>query len=213
MKLKIEPGIKYNRWTVLKQAGKDKFRNIIWLCRCECGQERNVRGIYLLDNRSVSCGCYKNELIANRSLKHGATVNRTPLPEYTIWVGIKDRCYNPDCSSYKHYGGRGITMCDRWFNSFECFYNDMGLRPSAQHSIDRINNDGNYQLDNCKWALAEEQSRNKRNNRWIEFNGENMVLADWAKKFKATSANVRQHLEKKTFGETYIYYQNKLGKL
>jgi hypothetical protein len=93
------------------------------------------------------------------------------------------RCTNKNSSSYENYGGRGITVCDRWLNSFELFFEDVGHRLSLKHSIERINTNGNYEPNNVKWATSREQSRNKRNNRWIEYNGKRMIITDWASYF------------------------------
>ncbi|HEU4344780.1 MAG TPA: hypothetical protein VFU31_24795 [Candidatus Binatia bacterium] len=102
-------------------------------------------------------------------------------PEYKIWVAIIYRTENPKCHAYPLYGGRGIKMCKRWRDNYAHFLADMGRRPSLQHSVERINNDGLYSPDNCRWALAKEQTRNARFNRWITFNGRTMILTDWAK--------------------------------
>lgn len=103
--------------------------------------------------------------------------------EYGVWSGMKQRCYNPNHDGYENYGGRGITICGDWLNSFSKFYEDMGPRPSLDYEIDRIDNDGNYERGNCQWVLTERQRSNVRSNRRIEFLGELLTLAEWAKRF------------------------------
>ena len=117
----------------------------------------------------------------NRRTKtiHGeAHTNRT-TPEYNVWVAIKKRCYNPTYKDFPRYGARGIRVCDRWLESFLNFLADMGRRPSSRHSLERINNDGPYAPENCRWALSVEQANNRRNNRHITFNGRTLTVAQW----------------------------------
>lgn len=113
--------------------------------------------------------------LAKHNTKHGMTKS----PEYNAWRGIKRRCYDPKFKQYNDYGGRGIRMCDEWLNSFDIFYADMGPRPKG-YSIDRINNDGNYTPDNCRWATKAEQARNRTDTRVLEFDGKCMTVAEWA---------------------------------
>ena len=108
-------------------------------------------------------------------------------PLYRTWYGMVTRCQNPKAQAYHYYGGRGITVCDRWLESFETFYADMGERPSPKHSIDRIDNDGPYSPENCRWATWEEQANNKRNTVWIEFQGERLSAAQWRKRLGVVS--------------------------
>lgn len=112
--------------------------------------------------------------------KHGDAPNSGKSKEYTTWMGIKSRCYNKNVRSYKSYGGRGIHVCDRWLNSYENFLLDMGRAPSPKHSIERKNNNGNYDPDNCKWATDEEQRSNTSTLRKITFNGQTKSISQWA---------------------------------
>lgn len=103
--------------------------------------------------------------------------------EYSIWSMMKDRCVNPNSTAFSYYGGRGIRVCDRWLESFENFFEDMGKRPSKKHQLDRIDNDGDYSPENCQWRTVKQQHRNKRNNVWIEFDGKKKILSDWAREY------------------------------
>lgn len=157
------------RLTVLTRAGKwNGSKKWAWLCRCDCGTERIFKGEYLRDGRTRSCGCFQREELAQRRTKHGATRKDAHWPEYGVWLTMKNRCTRPDQDSYQYYGGRGISVCERWItgdgtrDGFACFIADMGRRPTEDHSIDRRNNDGNYEPDNCHWATAEEQANNRR---------------------------------------------------
>lgn len=167
-------GVKNNRWTVMKVGFGIKYdgsvhRSII--CKCECGNEKEIRTHDFLTGRSKNCGCY------NEHAKH----NLSNSSEYGIWKGMRRRCCNPSDNRYKDYGGRGIKVCDKWMNSFEEFYKDIGPRPSKEHTIDRIDNNGNYEPGNVKWSTIEEQCGNKRNTRWLEYEGVKKRISEWSK--------------------------------
>lgn len=131
----------------------------IWHCICDCGNYIDVAGVYLRNGNTKSCGCgqvYYHQI-------HGMS----NTPEFAAWRAMIDRCYNKKNKHYKNYGGRGIKVCDRWLESFESFFEDMGPRPSSKHSIDRIDVNGNYCPENCRWATIKEQTINKRTNRFL----------------------------------------------
>lgn len=122
------------------------------------------------------------------------TCGRTWKGAYDVWIGIKSRCLNPNAPGYQNYGGRGIKMCERWQESYQAFVDDVGDRPSARHTLDRINNDGDYEPGNVRWATYGEQRRNMRNNVWIEWNGERMIAPDWAKRLGISTQSMSYRL-------------------
>lgn len=164
-------GKRFHRWTVLAYA-ETRDQRAYWRCCCDCGTEKIINGANLLRGLSQSCGCWRAEVsIQNgRSRKgsdgnrgatrqHGEAINRTP--EYRTWLSMHERCRSPQSQKWINYGGRGIRVCERW-NSYENFLSDMGRRPSPVHSLDRIDNDGNYEPSNCRWATKKQQVDNRR---------------------------------------------------
>lgn len=167
----------FERLTVIGYVGNSE-----WLCACSCGNTTKSRGSNLRNGNMRSCGCLHKELLSQyakehlrRPPKHGMKGTR----EYRSWANMKRRCYNPRTDRYPHYGGRGIVVCERWRNSFENFYTDMGECPDG-YTLDRIDVDGNYEPINCRWASADEQARNRSNNVMLHHNGKSMCLTDWA---------------------------------
>lgn len=180
---------KYGKWTPLKEVEKVNNRRA-FLCRCDCGRERVIKFELLPIGRSTSCGaCGKPE--RKKQSWHG--MSRTP--EYRTWQEVIRRCCNPNRPFYMTYGGRGITICDRWKNSFEAFLEDMGKRPSPQHSIERIDVNGNYEPSNCKWATPTEQARNKRTNVSYVFNGKGLTLPEWEQFTNIPAETMRTRIE------------------
>ncbi len=172
-------GRTFGRWIVLSYAGKTGTTQY-WLCRCRCrcGTVRKVQSGDLVAGKSLSCGCFKRERTSQTMRIHGMS----DTPEFRTWESMIARCYKPNRHDYPRYGGRRITVCDQWRESFAAFYADMGPRPSANHSIDRVDNDGPYCPENCRWATRKQQSRNMRSNLLITFQGETLCLTDWAEK-------------------------------
>ena len=175
----------FGRWTVSEQDGVDKDGSTKWLCECQCGIIRVVSGHSLKRGRSSSCGCLKIDKITTHGL------HKTPT--YRIWTGIKRRCTNPNAKDYPCYGGRGITVCDRWMHSFENFLSDMGVRPEGLQ-IDRIDNEKGYSKENCRWVTAKVNCNNRRCNR-IEYNGNNLTVAEWSDRLNITTGTLRKRLK------------------
>jgi hypothetical protein len=171
-------GKQFGRLAVLGFVGVNRFKQATWLCRCNCGNHSVVTRPSLVSGNTTSCGCFHNEMVGAMTRTHG--LRKTT--EYVIWAGIKTRCHNANTPNYKDYGARGITMCPRWLNSFENFLEDMGPRPTAKHTIERINNDLGYSPKNCRWATYIEQANNRRDNRILEFGGNRLTMSEWARK-------------------------------
>lgn len=152
----------FGRLTVIREDGRDKHGQKLWLCKCECGNETHVRTGNLRSGGTSSCGCLASELSSNRMKKRLIKHGRTNTPEYKTWQSMKSRCYNPKFPYYSDYGGRGIEVCNRWNESFKNFLDDMGEKPTPDYTIERIDNDKGYFPDNCVWASKTAQSRNQR---------------------------------------------------
>ncbi len=162
-------GQRFGKWTVIKCTGRDKHRQVTWLCRCGCGKEAVVSGGSLRSSHSRGCrSCAKTT--------HGGT--GTGL--HSVWNGLRRRCHDKNCHNYKNYGGRGIMVCPEWnaFGAFRDWALANGYKPSLQ--IDRINNDGNYDPSNCRFATSKQQNRNRRDNHLVTINGVKRTIAEWA---------------------------------
>lgn len=153
-------GQKFGRVAVIDRAPNQSGR-VMWNCRCDCGHEVVVRGSALTSGNSKSCGCLVAESMAATGRKNG-THNLSRTPEYHSWKAMSARCYDPNNNRFRYYGARGVTVCQRWRDSFEAFLSDMGPKPSPRHSIDRKETNGRYEPDNCRWATPSEQSKNRR---------------------------------------------------
>src|ERR1041385_8040888 len=169
-------GRRFGRLTVIKRTAKYK-----WLCHCDCGVKRIVIAGSLTrrDRSTKSCGCMSRDRLIQMNTKHGFNDS----PEHQIWIGIRKRCLKPNDRNYKNYGGRGIMICQEWRNNFPAFLRDVGKRPiSATHryTIERIDNEGNYEPGNVRWATYPEQRRNTRKSVFLVFHGQVKVAKDWA---------------------------------
>lgn len=172
-------GKSFGKLTVI-QRGKTVKRSkgtiVYWLCVCECGNRAEVVGGDLKSGRTLSCGCYQRRRSKEFHTSHGLCHTRL----HEIWTGMKTRCANPKNSHYRHYGGRGITVCKEW-QSFEPFYEwAMANGYSDDLTIDRINNDGNYEPNNCRWATTKQQMNNYSRNRLITYDGVTKTMSEWS---------------------------------
>lgn len=174
-------GKRFGRLLVLKEDGKFGT-NLGWMCQCDCGALVRVRGVSMVRGITKSCGCLHREKMSALKRTHGMSRS----PEHQAWNHAIQRCSNKKTHNYPQYGGRGITVCQRWMegegglSGFHCFLNDMGLRPSPKHSIHRVDNDGNYEPGNCVWATQRQQSSERQNTIRLEFNGITKTLLDWS---------------------------------
>jgi hypothetical protein len=169
-------GTKFNHLTVIgKSEHKGAKWKKYWDCLCVCGTVKPITTYAITHQRNKSCGCRKGE--GNIGIKSLSGLNKS---EFNSWWSMKNRCYDPNHKNYKHYGGRGIRVCEEWNENFSAFLNDMGKKPTSNHTIERVEIDKGYYKENCKWATKMEQARNKRNNVIVTFEGKTMCLAEWA---------------------------------
>lgn len=182
-------GKRFGNVVVISRQGSDRSGST-WLCKCDCGLETIKNTSNLRAGKAcVKCGYKKT---GDRSRTHG--MSKTPI--YKIWAGMIKRCEDRKSNRYYRYGGRGIAVCKRWRESFEGFLKDMGERPSLNHSIDRINNDGDYEPSNCRWANTKIQANNRSDNRFLTSNGKTQSVYEWSKETGINQARICDRLSK-----------------
>lgn len=206
-KIKDLTGSNFGRLTVIKYLGKDKNNKSKWLCKCKCGKETEVLACHLQSGKIQSCGCYGKERRLIASTKHGMRYSKL----YNTWLNIKNRCYNKNNPHYKNYGERGIVMCKEWSDDFVNFYNwakESGYQDIL--TIDRIDNNYNYEPSNCRWVNRKTQNRNKRSNHFITYNGLTLCLTEWAEKIGVNEPALRKWLKRNGEENIGIYINKKL---
>lgn len=184
----------FGQLTVLAYASAvGSRRRHAWLCLCKCGKQTRVSGDNLRRGHSQTCG--HSRFTARKTHGYGGH-GKNLRTEYKIYHGILQRCYNPNNPAYKNYGGRGIKVCERWRNSVEAFIDDMGPRPSKAHSVERKDNNGNYEPDNCVWATQREQMQNTRVTPRLTFQNKTLTMAEWAAQFNMETHTLGTRLKR-----------------
>jgi len=186
---------RFGRLVVIKRA-PNKGKKVAWYCQCDCGKTTIATTTNLCQHLMFSCGCLKMEKLLQRSTKHN--LSRTKI--YDVWIAIRKRCYSPANISYKNYGGRGITICEDWKNNFSSFY-EWSMKNGYKEglSIDRIDNNGNYCPENCRWTDKLTQANNTRTNHFITFCNQTKTIAEWARHFNLPYSNILAKLQKNNY--------------
>lgn len=188
--------LKFGKLLVVEFAGY-KNKRAEWKCECDCGNKIIVPAHRLISGNTKSCGCYVRETLIREKTIHGGSKRKQKERLYTIWNGMKNRCNNSRDENYKNYGARGIKVCDEWQNDYSLFRKwALENRYSENLTIDRINNNGNYCPENCRWATRKEQNNNTRQNRYIEYNGEIKTLSEWATNYDLTRSCLKNRINK-----------------
>lgn len=187
-------GMKFGKLLVTQFSHIGKHYVKYWCCVCECGDHKIIAGNHLQRGHTKSCGCISKVL--KSTFKHGHHPKSGPSPEYISWQAMKRRALYSKQDHFNRYGGRGIKCCERWLNSFENFLQDMGPRPSLFHTLDRINNDGDYCPENCRWATKKQQARSRCSSRIIQHNGKSKTLAEWAEEAGMDLRSLWQRLKR-----------------
>jgi hypothetical protein len=187
-------GEHFGRLTVVRYEGRN-HRHRFWKCRCDCGGITVSRGDALASGLSKSCGCLNREIVSRSATKHGQAWPKC-TPEYRAWAAILQRCFNHKSRAYRNYGARGIVVCDRWRESFDAFFSDVGNRPSKAHSLDRYpNNNGNYEPGNVRWATKRQQSQNTRATRNVTLEGLSLCITEWARRLGIAPNTLRYRVK------------------
>ena len=207
MARKDETGNRYGRLLVVAPAIEKSHGAAMWQCACDCGNMAVVAGTLMRKGSTTSCGCYQKEQASIRrklspspTTSHGMCVPGRVTRTWRAWAGMKQRCGNPNNKSYADYGGRGVFVCDRWVNSFENFFADMGEAPPKM-TLERKDVNGNYEPSNCCWADKIEQANNRRSNRRLTLGDETKTLAQWARHFNVKYTKLQVLCDTRPFYE------------
>lgn len=184
-------GLRFGRLIVISHQGISRGHHT-WECKCDCGGVCVVASGNLRSGNTRSCGCLSSETTSERNRTHGMSDSK----EYKTWRSMLDRCSKPSQVSFERYGGRGITVCERWKNSFEHFLSDMGMMPSPEYTIERNDSNGNYEPTNCRWATKIEQANNKRNTVWVDVAGVKRSAAEWSRLTGISGCSIRRRIQK-----------------
>lgn len=206
-------GKRFGRLFVISRADNSRSGKPMWNCVCDCGTTKVISGS-ALTNGTKSCGCYRREWAAQKEYKHGEAKSRL----HAVWNMMKQRCNDPNNKYFKNYGGRGISVCDEWLNNYVAFrdwavatgYDEMAKR--GECTIDRIDNNGNYCPENCRWITQKEQARNTRTNHFIEFNGKRQTLAEWAEETGFYALTICDRLRRGWNVEDALTIKPKIGR-
>ncbi len=194
-KLNLKEGDKFGRLTLLKLIVETTNQGYKGLWRCDCGIEKHYTNSKIVSGHTNSCGCYRNDMRILINTKHGHSKKHNETPEYKIWQKMKDRCLNQNNPDFLHYGGRNITVCEKWLD-FKNFIKDMGNRPSDKYSIERIDVNEGYNSINCEWILKSNQPKNRRTNIFVNINGTKMCLKDGCRYLNISYSKVLSNFRK-----------------
>ena len=191
-RLDIKSGERFSRLTIIMEV-EPKNNHRHFLCLCDCGNQKVIDIAKLRNGHTKSCGCLSIESTVQRSVKHKLYSH----PLYRVWNSMKQRCSNSNVKSFYRYGGRGITVCEAWKDNFKNFY-DWAMENGYEEglSLDRINNDADYEPSNCRWVTIERQSNNRSNNRYISYEGKTMTLAEWGRETGINTIVIAKRLKR-----------------
>lgn len=194
MKLIDLTGRKFGRLTVVSRSS-NIGKKAAWFCKCDCGRETVTTSTHLVSGHTSSCGCYNKEVVSSMKKRHG--MSRTNI--YREWRSMISRCFNRNCTGYDGYGGRGITVFNQWKESFEAYYDYVSKLShfgESGYSLNRIDNDGNYEPGNVEWADRLAQANNKRNNHLLTYNGQTRTIAEWSRERGMSYSSIMHRIER-----------------
>lgn len=195
LRTRFKAGEKFNKLTILEIRKEGKGIPLTCSVACDCGTKKSIKLKAVTSGQIKSCGCLGRNRPKKPRKKRQAKVPKN-AKERRAWAKMKERCYRPAHRAYKYYGERGIQVCEAWRNSFQQFLEDMGSAPTRQHSVDRINNDGNYCKENCRWATPIEQNQNRRDNKFLTIMGETRTISHWARVFSLSDNTISGRVQR-----------------